>query len=290
MKYKFNLLALAVALIVISGGGPVVASDCTKTSYPGIVASDYVRSAAHTDAGLLAKAEIVHRDAAGNPSAAGKIALLTIGMSNCKVVADAVYNAHKNDPLKFPGSIIVNGCFNGQTANNFANPNDPVWADVASAVAYRGLTNLQVQAVWIVMTQKEPLTYGAMTEFQLRDDIAYNVKAKYPNVVVGLLSPLTYMGYSDDGVNSTRLPEPYVHDDSIMMASIVEAGGWPFYVMFHDQWSNGLIANSRTGQTWACTDVLADGIHPSDSGKRKLRDLFLTRTKADPVFTGWLWQ
>ncbi len=264
-------------------------SDCTKTSYPGLEASDYQRSAEHTEAGLLAKSGIVHRDAAGNPSPNGKSGFLILGMSNAKVVAGGVYNWHKADPQKFPGSIVIDGCSNGQTTQDFIDPTDPAWAAAAAAVASRGLSNLQVCGVWIVMTQKEPLAYGATTEAQLRT-IAAHVKAKYPNVVLGVISGLTYMGYSDDGINSTRLPEPFVYNDSMLMASIVEAGGWPFHLSFYDQWSNGTTANPRTGLTWTCADTMADGIHPSDAGKRKLRDLFLATSKADPVFTGWFWQ
>lgn len=259
--------------------------DCTRTSV-GLAPSDYVRVAEHTDAGLLVKAGIVRRDGLGQPSPTGRIALVIGGMSNARIVGLRQRSLHLNDVARFPGSEIVVGAQDGQTANAWADPNNPAWSAMAHDIANRGLTSLQVQAFHFTLTQKEPLTYGAMTEAQVRA-VVNNVAAKYPNVKVLMLSGLAYTGYSTE-VN--RAEEPFIHDDSILLASLVTAGGFPIWTDFTDLWADGTTPNPLTGLFYICTDYEIDGIHPSTQGRNKIAMNVMGRWKADPVFRGWLYQ
>lgn len=287
MITKLSTLLVATLLLLSQisrpSASPLLRSDCTNTSI-GFAPSNYVRSAAYTYVGLKAKAGIVRRDALGQPSATGRIALLVLGMSNAKIVGDRQQWLHDADPDKFPGSQIVNGAVNGQTASDWADPNDPAWREAAEAVATHGLSAQQVQAVHFTLTQKEPLTYGPMTKEQVRD-IVSNVLEKYPRVRVIMLSGIAYTGYSTE-IN--RAPEPFVHDDSILLASVVVAGGFPVFVDFTDVWADGVLRNPRTGLYYVCGDFADDGIHPSMQGRNKIAASILARWKRDPVFTGWL--
>lgn len=275
------ILALIVSLAVSA-----VQSDCARTSI-GLAQSDYVRAAAQTTAGLAAKAGIVRRDATGQPSATGKGGFLMLGMSNAKLVGDRFRGFYHHDPQRVPWMTFISGAVNGQTASDWADPTDPAWADAAQEVKYRGFTAPQIQAVALVLTQKEPLRNGAMTEAHVRAIVA-NVKDKYPNVAVVTLSGINYTGYSDDPQN--RAPEPFIHNDSILLASLARTGGFPVWVDFVDWWADGVTANPFTGLSYVCADLKLDGVHPSEQGQDKIAVNLLGRWKLDPVFAGWMFQ
>ena len=46
-------------------------------------------------------------------------------------------------------------------------------------------------------------------------------------------------------------------------------------------------ARKEDGLTWVRSDLAGDGVHPSDSGRRKVADLLLEFFTTDPLAKGW---
>jgi len=254
----------------------------------------YARSQAHTAEGTLWAKSIIPRDARGLPNAAGLIGVLTIGMSNAEQIQRGTAGVYTTvEPYRSARRLavrMINGAMSGKTASEWTNPSDPCWANALMKVAAAGLSRQQVQAVHIVMAQRQPQTEGAMTENDLRR-IAALVANAFPFVSQMLLSGVNYTGYSNrTGLQSAMLsPEPFPHRDSLLMASIVEAGGWPAHVEFFDLWANGVNVNPRTGLSWLCRDLQSDGVHLAPGGQAKVGMNLVARWYADPVMR-WLWR
>ncbi len=51
-------------------------------------------------------------------------------------------------------------------------------------------------------------------------------------------------------------------------------------------WTNGT-AGRADGLVWSCGDTVADGTHPSDTGRRKVAQMLLTFFTADPTAKSW---
>jgi hypothetical protein len=279
---------------------PLVASaqavDCTRTSINGsgglpLEPSTYFRSAAKLDALLNAVALIEPLDASGTPSETGKVCELLIGMSNAQDYGSALESWLEKEPYKSPRYVYVNGAKPNMTATEWANPAHGAWTHAANKLAGHGCAPPQVQVAHVVMTQREPATNGGMTDAQMRAIVA-NVVTKYPNTRWAELSGITTTIVSND----TRAPEPFVHDDSILLgggrfandtvvSGIVDAGGWPVPVDFRDLWSLGPTPNPLTGFRWFCSDVLStDGVHPTQgAGKARVALHLIDQWRADWV-------
>jgi hypothetical protein len=52
-------------------------------------------------------------------------------------------------------------------------------------------------------------------------------------------------------------------------------------------WADGTTARKEDGLTWVRSDLVEDGVHPSDSGRRKVADLLLEFYTTDPLAKGW---
>jgi hypothetical protein len=264
-------VALVSVLIVPSVAR---AADCTAVNLaqlglPGSP-SAYVRSAAHDLAGRQAASFITPRDASGVPAPTGKIVFLGIGMSNGEEIHKAEDLIRTRvEPYKSasqPSLVVVLGDQFGQTAEAWRDPLSPVWAVVLTELTKKKVTAAQVQAVQIVMAQQTPSQYGPLTAAALQE-IVTNVKVKFPNTQVGWLSGLNYTGYSNRTGN-TKQPEPSPHDDSLLMALMVETTAWAIpWVGFYDLWADGTTVNPLTGLSYVCSanllvsDVKNDGVH-----------------------------
>lgn len=291
---------IVTVLSLVLCASPSRAADCTVTSMDVLgldgTPSPYVSSADHQFAGILAAQSVVPRDASGAPSASGKIGVLEIGMSNGKMIGNALayylqhvapYTTQRNLAV-----VVINANQSSQTAEAWANPSHLVWTKALQLVASKGLTVAQVQVVYDTMAQKTPAQYGPLTATALQA-IDANVHAKFPAVQIHRLSSITYTGYAS-GAGLTLQPEPSPHNDGLLMASLVEGQGWatPF-VGFDDVWANGVNVNPLTGMNWQCADVQYDGVHPVENtigvGAGKIANSLLGRWLVDPVMR-WFWK
>jgi len=171
MRSRFHLRKFGGLVAVALATYPVVLrADCSLTTtgnvplvdlgpglYQGFKGGLYpdgsnTRPAAHNAAGVALASQVEPLDASGNPSANGKIVMISIGMSNAtQEFASKGDNAFKpradSDPSKNPQLIIVDGAQSGQDATKWFDPNAPTWAEVDLRLAAAGVTPAQVQIV-----------------------------------------------------------------------------------------------------------------------------------------------
>jgi hypothetical protein len=314
-------LALALALLAMPAWpGTAASSVCSRTSvgltplsdlgagsyrgskgglYPGSV--DF-RPVAHEREGEAIAEGIGPLAPDGTPNPQGKYALLSIGMSNTTIEFRAFRQLVGRDPANDPHLVIVDGAQSGVTGTQWADPRDPAWAAVNSRLSVLGVTPQQVAVAWVKVADAHPTSGWPSYAMALESDmasIAHNLHAKFPNLRIAYYSSRTYGGYASTSLN----PEPYAYQSGFSVKWLVRdqidgqaalnsdpAEGpvrapwlsWGPYL-----WADGLTPRSD-GLTWACSDFVADGTHPSQAGASKvaglLRDFFHTDSTARPWF------
>lgn len=249
----------------------------------------YTRSPEKMAELLVARANIVPRDANGVPSPTGKYMMLGAGYSNSEVNVHEA-NIWFNDTRKNPALIRGWSVQQGQTANVWADPNNIVWTRTDQVVFNKGLTRNQVAVVVMMMTQQEPAKYGPLTESLLRT-INANVHARYPYAMVLWLNN-PYSGYA--GLGNVLHPEPSSREDALLYASLMPSsvGTWSTVVEWGlDLWADGVNVNPATGINYNCIDFSinggGDGIHLSWNGYHRIAQFLVNRWMADSFFCGW---
>jgi hypothetical protein len=265
----------------------------------------------HLKAAQVQTALIRPRDVQGNPSDAGKIVLISLGMSNTtqefsvfKKIADA-------DPNKSPRVVIVDCAQGGQAAHQWAYPevvvaqNKPSpWDVMDQRIKAAGVTAGQVQVVWLKQAQIGPAQLGAFPAHaqSLRDDVAVilrQLKTRFPNLRIAYLSSRIYAGYAATALN----PEPYAYESAFSVRWLIEsqltndpnlncdpAQGEvkaPLLLWGPYLWGDGIKPRQSDGLVWTREDLGPDGTHPSPSGRQKVADMLLTFFKTDANTKPW---
>lgn len=276
---------------------------------------------AHFAAGMAAAAAMQPLDSEGRPSPAGKVVLLSIGMSNTTQEFCSAGGRLACEPWTFMGRAaadpevndvslaIVNGARGGQDASAWDAPDEREYARIRDEVlAPRGLGEAQVQVAWVKVANARPAASlpgpdadAYRLEAQM-GDIARALKARYANLRLAFFSSRIYGGYATTTLN----PEPYAFESGLAVKWLVEsqieqtAGGaadslagdltigtaapwigWGPYL-----WADGRIARSD-GLTWEPADFQSDGTHPSQSGEAKVGTLLLEFFKSLPLTSCW---
>ncbi len=335
------MAAILLGLGLACSASRSVASDCTATSvgktplddlgaglylgqfqgglYPG--GSNAVPSA-HAAEGLTLAAAVQPLDASGQPSASGRYALLSIGMSNTTQEFCSQPSTEPCDAWTFMGKaavhpgvnrdelVVVNGARGGQAASTWDSPIDPNYDFVRdSRLAPKGLSEAQVQVVWIKEANPGPTASfpAANADARLLEatlgNVVRAVRTRYPNVKIVFLSSRIYAGYADA---SPLNPEPYAYESGFALKWLVEAqidqmaGGGidpiagdldfdsvaPWLAWGPYLWADGTIPRSD-GLVWNCADLENDGTHPAQPGEEKVADLLLDFMLSSPFATPW---
>ncbi len=240
--------------------------------------------------GLAYAAQVKPRGQDGRPSSSGTIVLLSIGMSNTTMEFSAFKALADRDARMSEHLTIVDGAQGGQDAERIKDPSAPFWTVVAERLATAGVTGAQVQAVWLkeaIARENEPFPADArrlQADLATIDDV---LRARFPNLRLIYLASRTYAGYATTQLN----PEPYAYDSGFAVKWLIQqrierrlAGpwlGWGPYL-----WTDGT-AGRRDGLVWTCDDTLADGTHPSPSGRQKVAQLLLRFFETDPTARPW---
>lgn len=212
----------------------------------------------HAAAGQTVAAAIQPLDAAGNPSASGKVVLVSIGMSNA---ADEfgvfASTAADNSSVNHTTLVIANGAKGGITACYWtvAQGTPPCGASATNqydrvrdnVLAPLGVTEGQVEAVWIKEANGGPgvsgcgaggelpcnslcdpsnvgcsntstTTEALRYELQL-GEILRAAQSRWPNLKVAFLTSRIYAGYATDDLN----PEPYAYEYGFSVKWLIEA-------------------------------------------------------------------
>lgn len=312
MLRKFEFLPVAALLASLIAQ----AADCSKSSigvlplndpafqtYQGFQGGLYpdganVRPAAHQAAGLQAAARIRPRNAKGEiDEAEGKIALLSIGMSNTHQEF-SVFMRLAGERRLNPRLVLVNGAQGGWSADRLvANPK-PFWDTILGRLAEQGLTPAQVQAAWLKEADAGPTLSFPEDAGQLQGElrqIVLSLRGLFPNLQVVYLSSRTYGGYATTLLN----PEPYSFQSGFAVKWLIEEqiqgepelsyeeGKVPWLAWGPYLWADGATPRAD-GLLWACEDVRPDdGTHPSDSGQQKVAQLLLDFLESDSSARSW---
>jgi len=273
----------------------------------------------HLAAGLSRARRVEPLDAAGRPHPAGKIVLLSIGMSNTSgefcgpLGADCTDGSFGGQALAHRGVdhdplVIVNGAQGGEGAEEWDLPSDQAYDVVRDrALAPLGLGERQVQAVWLKQAHARPTTSlpaSTADAFELERDLGQIVRSlavRYPNLQLVFVSSRTYGGYATTTLN----PEPYAYESGFAVKWLVEAQidqgrtgrvdtvagdlaldrvpwvGWGPYL-----WTAGARGRSD-GLRWMPEDVRPDGTHPAPSGIQKVGALLLEFFETSPIARCW---
>jgi hypothetical protein len=301
-----RILILVVAALALTGSA--YAADCTKTSvaltpltdlkgtYHGYASGLYpggrnTPTAKYLGAGEALTKQIVPRDATGAPAPDGRIVLLTIGMSNTTQESQVFLQLARSSGRQGAHVTIVDGAEGGQDAEKTKTATAPYWQFVTQRLRSGGVTDAQVQAVWLkqaIIRPTEPFPADAQRLERDLVDIVGILRTRFTNLKAIYVSSRTYGGYASTDLN----PEPYAYDSGFAVRWLVGRRidgrlsgpwiGWGPYL-----WTNGTKGRSD-GLVWQCTDTRAeDGTHPSPSGRAKIAQLLLRFFTTDPTARGW---
>jgi hypothetical protein len=266
---------------------------------------------AHLRAAVRETARIEPLNPDGTRAEEGTIALVSIGsgpnarlglawevaqeFSFFKQLADS-------DPMKSARVAIVDGAQGGQAMAQWADAHGRAWLEVDRRLHAAGITPQQVQVVWVKVSNIQPM--GELTEHgrALQRDtvlVLQNARAHFPNLRIAYLSSPIYSGWATIPLN----PEPYAYEGAFVARWLIQdqingdpglnfdpAMGSvraPLLLWGPYLWADGTTPRKADGLTYEREDVLADGTHPSDSGRRKVADMLRAFFRTDPLARTW---
>jgi hypothetical protein len=220
----------------------------------------------------------------------GRIGVLGIGMSNAMTEFSAFAKAAAQDPSTSRSLTFVESPGGGWDATRISKPKAVYWPNLNARIRRARLTPGQVQVVWLkqaISGEDRPFPQDARALQTHLRTIVRLLSNRFPNLRLIYVSSRTYGGYAVTHLN----PEPFAYETGFAAKWLVQDGiqgrlgrvwvGWGPYL-----WTDGL-AGRRDGLTWACEDVLEDGMHPSPSGVRKVSRLLSEFFETDPTAKTW---
>ena len=243
------------------------------------------------EAAMTELAKIQPLDGEGAPSKNGRIAFVSISMSNAtqefsyfKRIADA-------DPGKSPSVTIIDCAQGGQAMAEWVDPTGGPWQEADRRIANAGISPKQVEVAWIKLANKGPR--GDLQEHgrKLQSDtraVIQNARARFPNLRIVYLSSRIYGGYATSALN----PEPYAYEGAfvarwLILDQMKGAMKSPLLLWGPYLWADGTTPRKSDGLVWKREDLGPDGTHPSMSGRAKVADMLLSFFKSDPMAKGW---
>jgi hypothetical protein len=223
----------------------------------------------------------------------GRIGFIGVGMSNAMQEFRAFARAAAQDPAVNRRLTFVEGPGGGWDAIKIARPTARYWGDLDTRLRKARLDHGQVQVVWLkqaIAGEDRSFPSDARGLQSRLRQIVRILTARFPNLRAIYVSSRTYAGYAVSHLN----PEPFAYESGFAVKWLVQDGisgrlgrvwvGWGPYL-----WTDGL-SGRRDGLTWACEDVVADGMNPSPSGVRKVTRLLTEFFSTDPTARPWFAQ
>jgi hypothetical protein len=255
---------------------------------------------AHAEAARAEAEKIQLLDAEGKPSASGKAALVSIGMSNTTQEFSRFVALARGDARL----TIVDGAQGGQAAIQWGSPEMKAWAELDRRLQTAGVAPAQVQVAWV---KQALIAQGQHGEFpahakKLQEEVGKIVriaKSKFPNLRIAYLSSRIYAGYAKSNLN----PEPYAYEGAFSMRWLIQdqIGGakdlnfdpargevrapvllWGPYL-----WGDGVTPRACDKLVWNESDLARDGTHPSEAGREKVGQMLLSFFRKDPYVKRW---
>lgn len=264
----------------------------------------------HLQAAFTAARRIQPRNAQGQPDPAGKIVLISVGMSNTTQEFQTFQSLANGDRQKSPQVVIVDGAQGGKDAERWSKPGqrgdkvDP-WGVLDTRLTQAGVAPPQVQVAWVKQARSVPRRHGEFPDHarELQGHllaIVQTLKQRYPNLQIVYLSSRIYAGYATVQLN----PEPYAYESAFSVRWLIEdqiagkpelnfdprAGDIraPLLLWGPYLWAQGEQGRKRDDLVWRREDLSPrDGTHPSASGCQKVAALLLDFFQADPTARPW---
>ena len=260
---------------------------------------------AHLAAAKRQTARIVPLDTDGKPAKNGKIGMVSISMSNATQEYSVFKKITDLDKRKSPQVAIVDCAQGGQAMAQWVNPKGRPWAEAHRRLAAAGVKPRQVQVIWVKLANVRPTGELAEHGKKLQTDtlaVLKNAKAHFPNVRVAYLASRIYAGYAPAGHRLN--PEPYAYESAFVVRWLIQdqikrrpdlayddqtgPAKVPLLLWGPYFWADGVIPRNSDGLIWERTDLSArDGIHPSESGRRKVARMLLKFFTKDPLAATW---
>jgi hypothetical protein len=284
------------------GGEVYIRMDGQVTGFTGGLypSGSNLRPTAHESAGISIANQITPLNLAGNPDlVGGKIAMVSVGMSNTAMEFNAFIDHVEADAEVNPHLTLVNGAIPGQTAETWVDPNAPTWQELDNRLAQAGLSPAQVQVAWVKQTRTGGGAFPDKAQVLQGDleAIARNLKTNFPNIKIVYFSSRT-RGYT---YWSGLSPEPAAFEGGFAVKWLIEsqingnpdlnydpANGEvvaPYLSWGPYLWIDGLNPRSD-GLTWTQEDLVQDCTHPSSNGEEKVVQMLLGFFKNDTT-TRW---
>lgn len=257
--------------------------------------------AEHARRAAEAAAQVRPLSVDGKPDPAGKIAMMSMGMSNTTQEFSRFVQLANQDPSKSKALVIVDAAQGGQDADAWVNPQkrERVWQNAEQRLKALGVTDAQVQVVFLKQALIGPARLGEFPRHAevLRDDIAAGLKLareRFPNLKLAYLSSRTYAGWAATGLN----PEPYAYESAYSVRWVIESQmkgqdkdlayeKFPVILWGPYLWTDGTKGREQDKLVWEQADTARDGTHPSDTGRDKIGRLLLDFFKTDPTAKPW---
>jgi hypothetical protein len=257
--------------------------------------------ASHLAAAKAESAKITPLNADGHPARDGTIGFVSISMSNATMEFSLFKELADRDERKSARVMIVDCAQSGQAMGQWVDPNGRAWTEADRRLSAASLGTKQVQAAWIKLANVRPT--GELEEHgrKLYDNtvaVLRNAKSRFPNLRIAYLGSRIYAGYSNGPLN----PEPYAFEGAIVVRWLIrdqvkgidplrygQAAGseMPLLLWGPYLWADGTTPRKSDGLTWERTDFVNDGVHPSESGRRKVADMLLNYFTTDPLAKSW---
>ena len=226
-------------------------------------------------------------------------------MSNTTQEFSAFKELASRDARKNPHLVIVDGAQGGKTARVVSQPESPpgkeYWDTIDQRLKLSGVTRSQVQVAWMKQADGGPSTgfpgYAETLEGEMLR-IAQILKERFPKTALLYLSSRIYGGYATTPLN----PEPYAYESGFSVKWLIEKQlsgdpalnfdpsrgparspwlSWGPYL-----WADGT-RTRNDGLTYAQSDLVGDGTHPSPSGRQKVARQLLDFFKSDSTAKLW---
>lgn len=273
--------------------------DYTGGLYPG--GSNEI-PAAHLQAGIAQIAQITPLNSSGQPDANGKIAMVSMGMSNTRIEFGEFMNVVNGDADKNPRLKIVNGAQWGQTVEDWVDPAAGAWNVMTDRVVSSGLNPLQVQIIYMKLARKY---YGTFPEMPLQvqadlETIVRTAKQRFPNTkILFASSRARAYDFAETGLS----PEPVAFENGFSVKWLIEkqiSGDTglnydstrgpvlaPYLVWGPYLWIDGMTPR-LDGKIWEAFNLRGDCTHPSAQGAANvavtMEQFFKTHQLSAPWF------
>ncbi|PYS83441.1 MAG: hypothetical protein DMF70_06630 [Acidobacteria bacterium] len=248
---------------------------------------------AYEEAGVALGATVQPLDKDGKLSPSGKIAMISIGMSNTSQQFSQFIQLAEADARKNPSLVMIDAALNGAAATDIAVPFGEYWTHVDRQLQRREISPAQVQVAWLkTALARDPRGFpenARLLQRALRS-IVEILSTKFPQLRLIYVSSRTYGGYSQSDLS----PEPIAYESAFAVKWLIEERintpspdrsipwvSWGPYL-----WADGLTPRSD-GLIWERSDFEPDGVHTSPQGALKVATMLFEFFQRDTAARRW---